>query len=69
LLGCFYLLKHFGHNGPLACIVSSISARHASYRESRTCPGDRSFDVARPRLWNKLFASLQSLQSANSEDS
>jgi len=27
---------------------------------SRTCLGDRSFDVACPRLWNKLPASLQS---------
>jgi len=30
---------------------------------SRTRPGDRSFDVAGPRLWNKLPASLRSSDS------
>ena len=39
---------------------------------SRTRLGNRSFDVAGPRLWNKLPASLRSPHltvSANSEDS
>ena len=45
-------------------VSARLAPSHASYRgPERVCMGDRSFDVAGPRLWNKLLASLRSSDS------
>jgi len=50
--------------GPWGQSLSLLVWRHhVRHTWSRTRLGDRSFDVVRPRLWNKLPASLQSSDS------
>jgi len=53
-------------------VSARLAPSHALIRSSRTRLGDKSFDVAGPRLrrlWNKLPASLQSFDGLCSEDS
>ena len=45
--------RHVRLSGAITCVIPW----------SRTRLGDRSFDVAGPRLWNKLSASLRSSDS------